>query len=106
MFAIRRPRASCNVPRVIQIVDRSRVCRRLRRRRDGLRVSDLAIIRRRRAADVDKQNYSRENSKRTNGKRSLGGSKNLSEQKRKQTTQRLLEPRRSAKKEDPQSRCP
>src|SRR5207249_10428102 len=68
MFAIRRPRASCNVPRVIQIVDRSRVGRRIRRRRDGLRVSDLAIIRRRRAADVDKQNYSRENSQRPHGK--------------------------------------
>src|SRR5207247_3917148 len=82
MFAIRRPRASCNVPRVIQIVDRNRVGRRIRRRRDRLRVSDLAIIRRRRAADVDKQNYSRENSKRTHGKPSLGGSKNLSEQKK------------------------
>src|SRR5438067_12631227 len=68
MFAIRRPRASCNVPRVIQIVDRSRVGRRIRRRRDGLRVSDLAIIRRRRAADVDKQNHSRENSQRPHGK--------------------------------------
>src|SRR5205807_10532186 len=68
MFAIRRPRASCNVPRVVQIVDRKRVGRRIRRRRDGLRVSGLAIIRRRRAADVDKQNYSRENSQRPHGK--------------------------------------
>src|SRR5439155_22350154 len=100
MFAIRRPRASCNVPRVIQIVDRNRVGRRIRRRRDRLRVSDLAIIRRRRAADVDKQNYSRESSKRTHGKRSLGGSKNLSEQRRKQTTQRVLERRPCGRKEE------
>src|SRR5437016_13502140 len=97
MFAIRRPRASCNVPRVIQIVDRNRVGRRIRRRRDGLRVSDLAIIRRRRAADVDEQNYSRENSKRTHGKPSLAWIQEFEGSEKNTITMRLPERQHRAK---------